>query len=145
MALFTLFALMNVLVAFNAHQYLCLTNLYIDRLSIVCFLYTPCFRAYLSYCLVLSYYALRCTFLCLHFVLFKYIRLAFILSRDVLVLTGIKTRVVFPEPPPQYSEWTVGPLSSATCPSLFMQFSGCHQPVQRFYWSENPIDWVGEC
>ena len=27
---------------------------------------------------------------------------------------------------PQYSEWTVGPLSIATCPPMFMQFTGCH-------------------
>ena len=26
---------------------------------------------------------------------------------------------------PQYSEWTVGPLSSATCIPMFMQFTGC--------------------
>ena len=36
--------------------------------------------------------------------LLKYIRLASILSRDVFVLTRIKTRMVFPKPPPQYSE-----------------------------------------
>ena len=30
-----------------------------------------------------------------------------------------------------YREWTVGPLSSATCPPIF----------QRFYWPENAIDW----
>ena len=36
--------------------------------------------------------------------------------------------------------WTVGPLSSATCPRIFTQFTGCHQPVQCFYWSENTID-----
>ena len=45
-----------------------------------------------SHCLVL-YYAIRFTFLCLHFVLTKSIWLAFILSRDVFVLTRIKTRV----------------------------------------------------
>ena len=32
---------------------------------------------------------------------------------------------------PQYSEWTVGPLSSATCSPMFMQFTDCYQPVQR--------------
>ena len=32
----------------------------------------------------------------------------------------------------QDSEWTVGPLSSATCPPMFMQLTGCHQPVLRF-------------
>ena len=46
---------------------------------------------------------------------------------------------------PQYSEWTVGPLSSVTCPPMFMQFTGCHQPVQGFYWLENAIDWLGKC
>ena len=45
----------------------------------------------------------------------------------------------------QYSEWAVGPLSSAACPPLFMQFTGCHQPGVRFYWLENAIDWLGEC
>ena len=45
----------------------------------------------------------------------------------------------------QYSEWTVGPLNSATCPPIFMQLTGCHQPVQRFYWPENAIDWLREC
>ena len=29
----------------------------------------------------------------------------------------------------QYSEWTVGSLSSVTCGPMFMQFTGCHQPV----------------
>ena len=42
----------------------------------------------------------------------------------------------------QYSKWTVGPLSSVTCPLMFMQFTGCHQPVQGFYWPENAIDWL---
>ena len=46
---------------------------------------------------------------------------------------------------PQYSEWTVGPLSSVTCAPMFMQFTGCHQPVQGFYWSENAIDWLRKC
>ena len=40
----------------------------------------------------------------------------------------------------QYSEWTVGSLSSVTCPPMFMQFTGCHQPLQSFYWPENAID-----
>ena len=39
----------------------------------------------------------------------------------------------------QYSEWTVGPLCRATCSPMFMQFTGCHQPVQRFYWPENAM------
>ena len=42
----------------------------------------------------------------------------------------------------QYSEWTVGPLSSVTCAPMFMQLTGCHQPVQGFYWPENAIDWL---
>ena len=46
---------------------------------------------------------------------------------------------------PQYSEWIVGPLSSATFTLMFMQFTGCHQPVQRFYWPENAIDWLKKC
>ena len=33
----------------------------------------------------------------------------------------------------QYSKWTVGPLISVTCAPMFMQFTGCHQPVQGFY------------
>ena len=37
----------------------------------------------------------------------------------VEILTTISTE-------PRYSEWTVGPLSSATCPPMFMQFTGCH-------------------
>ena len=51
-----------------------------------------------SHCLVL-YYAIRFTFICLHFVLMKLIDfcLAFILSRDVFVLTRIKTCVDFPD------------------------------------------------
>ena len=46
---------------------------------------------------------------------------------------------------PQYSEWTVGSLSSVTCAPMFMQFTGCHQPVQGFYWPENAIDWLRKC
>ena len=45
----------------------------------------------------------------------------------------------------QYIEWTVGPLSSVTCALMFMQFTGCHQPVQDFYWPENAIDWLRKC
>ena len=45
----------------------------------------------------------------------------------------------------QYSEWTVGSLSSVTCAPMFMQFTGCHQPVQGFYWPENAIDWLRKC
>ena len=44
----------------------------------------------------------------------------------------------------QYSEQTVGPLNSATCFPMFMQFTGCDQPVQRFYWPENAIDCMAE-
>ena len=41
----------------------------------------------------------------------------------------------------QYSEWTVGLLSSATCGPIFVQFTGCHQPVQRSYIDQkNAID-----
>ena len=43
------------------------------------------------------------------------------------------------------SEQTVGPLSNATCAPMFMQFTGCHQPVLRFYWLENAVDWLREC
>ena len=46
---------------------------------------------------------------------------------------------------PQYGEWTVGSLSSVTCAPMFMQFTGCHQPVQGFYWPENAIDWLRQC
>ena len=28
---------------------------------------------------------------------------------------------------------------------MFMQFTGCHQPVKRFYWPKNAIDWLREC
>ena len=45
---------------------------------------------------------------------------------------------------PQYSEWTVGPRTCATCAPMFMQFSGYHRPVQAFYWPENAIDWLRE-
>ena len=44
------------------------------------------------------------------------------------------------KPSGQYSKWTVGPLSSATCAPKFMQFTGCQQPVQGFYWSENAVE-----
>ena len=92
LALSTLLALMNMLVTFNAHLFLSDT-LPIDSPSFLFF--TP--LCPVSHCLVL-YYAIRFTFLCLHFVLMKSIWLAFILSRDVFVLTRIKTRMVFPEP-----------------------------------------------
>ena len=93
LAVSTLLALMNVLVTFNAHLSLSDT-LPIDSPSFLFF--TP--FCPVSHCLVL-YYAIRFTFLCLHFVLMKSIWLAFILSRDIFVLTRIKTRVVFPDPP----------------------------------------------
>ena len=97
LALSTLLALMNVLVTFNAHLYLS-DALPIDSPSFLFFVprnETPFCPG--SHCLVL-YYAIRFTFLCLHFGLMKSIWLAFILSRDVFVLTRIKTRVVFPDP-----------------------------------------------
>ena len=94
LALSTLLALMNVLVTFNAHLSLSDT-LPTDSPQFLFF--TP--FCPVSHCLVL-YYAIRFTFLCLHFVLLKSMWLAFILSRDVFVLTHIKTRVVFPDPPP---------------------------------------------
>ena len=28
------------------------------------------------------------------------------------------------------------------CAPMFMQITGCHQPVQGFYWPENAIDWL---
>ena len=43
----------------------------------------------------------------------------------------------------QYSEWTVGPLSSAACRPIFMQFIGCDQPIQPSYWPENRIECLG--
>ena len=43
---------------------------------------------------------------------------------------------------PQYREWTVGSLSRAKCCLIITQFTGCHQPVQRSYWTENAIDWL---
>ena len=88
---------MNVLVTFNAHL-LCLTHSLIDSPSFLFF--TPFCSVYFSLCLVL-YYAIRFkfTFICLHFVLTKSIWLAFVLSRDVFVLTRIKTRMVFPDRP----------------------------------------------
>ena len=42
----------------------------------------------------------------------------------------------------QYSELTVGPLSRATRRFVIIQFTGCHQPVQRSYWPENAIGWL---
>ena len=94
LALSTLLALTNVLVTFNAHLSLS------DTIPID----TPLFLFFIpfcpvSHCLVL-YYAIRFTFICLHFVLMKSIWLAFILSRDVFVLTHIKARMVFYRPPP---------------------------------------------
>ena len=93
LALSTLSALMDVLVIFNAHLSLS------DTLPI----YSPSFLFFtpfcpVSHCLVL-YYAIQITFPCLHFVLMTSIWLAFILSRDVFVLTRIKTRMVFPDSP----------------------------------------------
>ena len=47
---------------------------------------------------------------------------------------------------PQYSAWTVGPLSSVTCAPRFMQcLLAADQPVQGFYWPENAIDWLRKC
>ena len=46
---------------------------------------------------------------------------------DVEVTKGIKVFHVGKSP--QYSEWTVGPLSSAKFPPMFMQFTGRHQLV----------------
>ena len=91
LALSTLLALMNVLVTFNAHLSLSDT-LPNDSPSFLFF--TP--FCPVSHCLVL-YYAIRFTFLCLHFVLMK--SMAFILSRDVFVLTRIKLTRGFPRPP----------------------------------------------
>ena len=79
LTLSTLLALMNVSVTFNAHLSLSDTFAFVS----------PSFL----------YFAIWFTYLCLHFVLMKSIWLAFILSRDVFVLTRIKTRVVFPWPP----------------------------------------------
>ena len=93
LVLSTLLALMNVLVTFNAHLSLS------DTFAIV----SPSFLFFTPFCPVphclVLYFAIWFTFLCLHFVLMKSIWLAFILSRDVFVLTRIKTRVVFPRPP----------------------------------------------
>ena len=41
----------------------------------------------------------------------------------------------------QYSEWTVGLLSSAKC-RIIMRFTDCHRHVQSSYWLENAIDWL---
>ena len=71
LALSTLLALMNVLVTFNAHL-LCLKHSLID--SPLFLFFTPFCSVYLSLCLVL-YYAIRFTFLCLHFVFMKSIYL----------------------------------------------------------------------
>ena len=57
----------------------------------------------------------------------------------------ISNRLPVQRPQPQYSEWTVEPLSSVTCAPMFMQFTGCHQLVQGFYWPENAIDWLRKC
>ena len=93
LVLSTLLALMNVLVTFNAHLSLS------DTFAIV----SPSFLFFTPFCPVphclVSNFAIWFTFLCLHFVLMKSIWLAFILSRDVFVLTRIKTRVVFPPTP----------------------------------------------
>ena len=44
----------------------------------------------------------------------------------------------------EYSEWTVGLLSSKMCRRIFNQFTGCDdKPVQCSYWPENGIDWLG--
>ena len=58
----------------------------------------------------------------------------------VVVIIVIVTNVLA-----QYSEWTVGSLSSVTCAPMFMQFTGCHQLIQGFYWPENAIDWLRKC
>ena len=111
LVLSTFLVLMNVLVTFNAHLSLSDT-LPIDSPSFLFF--TP--FCPVSHCLVL-YYAIRFTFLCLHFVLMKSIWLASILSHDVFVFTHIKTCVVFPNPPlltPDEGPWletSIFPLS----------------------------------
>ena len=93
LVLSTFMALMNVLVTFNAHLSLS------DTFAIV----SPSFLFFTPFCPVphrlVLYFAIWFTFLCFYFVLMKSIWLAFILSRDVFVLTRIKTRVVFPWPP----------------------------------------------
>ena len=93
LVLSTLMALMNVLVTFNAQISLS------DTFALV----SPSFLFFTPFCPVphclLLYFAIWFTFLCFYFVLMKSIWLAFILSRDVFVLTRIKTRVVFPWPP----------------------------------------------
>ena len=43
-----------------------------------------------------------------------------------------------------YSEWKVKSLSNVTCPPIFMQFTGCDQPLQHSYWPENAIDRLTE-
>ena len=56
-------------------------------------------------------------------------------------LNGNKVRR--PIAKPQYSKWTVGPLSSATCLlCLCSLLAACNKPVQRFYVLENAIDCV---
>ena len=40
----------------------------------------------------------------------------------------------------QHSEWTVGPLSSATCPICIRNILAANS--QHFYWPENAIDWL---
>ena len=40
-------------------------------------------------------------------------------------------------------EWTAGPLTSATCPPIFIQFTDFEMPIKRFYWPENAIGRLG--
>ena len=84
---------MNVLVRWIL-TYLCLTHSLLIALHF-------CFLPHFVLCLIAWYYIMQYnfTFFCLHLVLMKSIWLAFILLRDVFVLTRIKTPVVFPDPP----------------------------------------------
>ena len=42
------------------------------------------------------------------------------------------------------SEWTLGLLSNVMCRPITLQFTGCHQPVQRSYWPESVIYWLAK-
>ena len=64
---------------------------------------------------------------------FEWLHSCFFKTLKKFAVQNFTSEIIFTVAQLQYSEWTVGPQSSATCPPMFMQFTGCQQPVQRFY------------
>ena len=95
LALSTLLALMNVLVTFNAHLSLSDTL----PIDIPSFLFFTTILSCVSLPGIILCNTIYISLFTLCFDEIHLIGFSFILSRDVFVLTGIKTRVVFPDPP----------------------------------------------